>query len=125
MRLRRETREKIRLLSAAEVEMARNAEARTITASDFAFWTSTTDWQVRKEIDDGTLPVRMIGKRRRILITPAVRLRLEAGMKKLSAELCLDDHDDSSADKSRHPEESVRYNDTVDPSLAIDNSTSR
>lgn len=107
MRFRRETREKIHRLKAAEAEAARGTEARTITASEFAFWTSNPEWQIRKEIEAGTLPTR-IGKRRRILITLEVRLRLEAGLKKVSAELGLDDHADESAaaaDEAVHHDE--------------------
>jgi hypothetical protein len=114
MRLRHETREKVHRLNAGEVEAARRAEARTITVSDFTLWTSTTDCQVRKEIDAGTLRTRMLGKRRRIVLTPDVRLRLQADVKTVLAVLGLDERDESSA-KNQDADETAQHDKAGDP----------
>lgn len=45
--------------------------------SEFAFYTSTPESQLRKEIEAGTLQTRMAGKRRRTVITREASSRLK------------------------------------------------
>jgi hypothetical protein len=69
--------------NASSAELARKIEARTISISEFAYYTSISALEVREEIEHGALRTRMVGKRRRILITPEARSRVLAGMARL------------------------------------------
>lgn len=83
MKQRREIRERIAQRKAWEVQLRRATEDKTISMTDYAFITGTALSQVRNEIREGMLPIRMVGKRRFIRLTPEVGVKLVAGSKRL------------------------------------------
>jgi len=81
MKQRREVRERIAQRQALEAELARRVEQSTMTVAEFADITRFSPAKVKKELDAGTIPSKMVGQLRRIRLTPAIRKQLVAALK--------------------------------------------
>lgn len=80
MKQRREVRERIAQRQALQAEVARSIERSTMTVAEFVDITRMASGKVRKEMDAGTIPSKMVGKLRRILLTPEIRKQLIAAL---------------------------------------------
>ncbi len=87
MKQRREVRERIAQWKADEAAAARSVDARTISFTEFAYLTGTSNAQIHKDIDAGKLRTKTIGKRRRIALTRDALNRVKAGLERLMREV--------------------------------------